>query len=1039
MLAEFYGDTLPNEGSYALWTKTDKQHHWSGSLDELTENTQDAIDNEVQGLYFATAAFNEQAAINGNKDSRTQANVLAKKCFYLDLDAGAAKFAKHGPDKVYETQRDAKVDAIRFCKETGLAPSYFVSSGEGLHLYWCLETPVSESEWSAAARKLSRLFKQCGLKEDSAVTADSARILRPIGTLHENGKEVTALQASRKLYDFDSFVQTVVSLLDEDTEDAFMDLPKKRKISAVNSDVLVEGPPKTLKRIIPKCGALADAMKAKGNVEEPYWRAMLGIIKHTVEGDAAAHKFSSGHPEYDARDTQRKLDNWKTGPTTCAEFSKYSSKCSSCPQRGVIKSPIVVGAMTNDEVHELPPEKQPAAVRAPTPTGNPWDGQIPEGFDVRNGMMVYNMPIETENEDGDTVTVYRRVPFTSTIFWLSDWSDSDSAEDNGMFVLSRWNAQTSTVRSFTYSAGLSANQQKFREEIAMKHIHTASTKGSNQAMEAYCKAQLERLLATPSREKITSRLGVFIAKDGSINAAQGEHVIKADGTIRKAIIPVGSTIQGKAQDFFIPLPEANSGEWGASVWEDTLIPKAREYVEFVKRYYAREGMEKFQFAIMAGLASPLMPFVRGDYRFGMKLPGIGITTSLYSTGTGRGKSAAMRTAVLAFGNPTSLARDQNDTTSTALGRIETLSQHGTLPVVMDEMGETKSAAVASLVSAIANGSSRVRAGQSGGTTQAQNFALSALIATNVSARDMIVAARSESKAIQARLLELNVEDVEKYSAEENEAFASDWSAVQSTAGALGAVIHLYICQLGVDRVNKLVMDSVAEARKSTSNDTNDARFQYALLGVIKVLQKILKPLDLRMFEWEVLQSTFQAAHDNGVEFVEENTMPTDGLALLNIALNGLMPNTAVTATETHRRGSITKFDDPLVQVPLKVNARHVVDLGRTYVSSTAIREWCAENKVPLSKLMSDAKIAGVAIGTYASTAPGAAKAVNLLRGMRGSTGVSVPCYAFDTNLLASKTGLTLQLAEPDTRNVVPLHRPESARGEAAPGDAAAIG
>lgn len=175
-LSTFYGDVLPPEGSYALWTKHNYHNTWFASKDELIGATQDAIDNEAQGVYFATAGFNETAAQNGDKDARTQANVTGKKCFYLDLDAGPGKLAKHGADKVYATQREAIADAVRFFKETDLPPTYLISSGEGLHVYWCLEETVSGVEWTHVARRLSRLFKQFGLKEDSAVTADSARI-----------------------------------------------------------------------------------------------------------------------------------------------------------------------------------------------------------------------------------------------------------------------------------------------------------------------------------------------------------------------------------------------------------------------------------------------------------------------------------------------------------------------------------------------------------------------------------------------------------------------------------------------------------------------------------------------------------------------------------------------------------------------------------------------------------------------------------------------------------------------------------------------
>lgn len=350
-LERFIEDTLPPEGQYALWTKTDKQHHWYGERSAVTAAVQEHIERGTQGLYFATARFTEQAAINGNKDARTQANVLAKQCFYGDFDAGATKLAKHGPEKVYATQRDGLVDLTKFCKKTGLVPTYINSSGEGLHGFWCTKEPITAQQWTPVAKRLSRLFKQEGLKEDSAVTADSARILRPVGVLHENGKTVSVLKYTGKKYDFAEFSQLVSNLLDdadEDEKDPFAGADGRFGDAAkVNGSLgdLGSYSDRTydIGRITPECATMRHVLDCKGDVEEPLWHAMLGVIKFTTEPEKLAQIYSSGHAKYDKRETQRKLDNWKTGPTSCAEFARYSSKCSTCPHKDKIKSPITFG------------------------------------------------------------------------------------------------------------------------------------------------------------------------------------------------------------------------------------------------------------------------------------------------------------------------------------------------------------------------------------------------------------------------------------------------------------------------------------------------------------------------------------------------------------------------------------------------------------------------------------------------------------------------------------------------------------------------
>jgi hypothetical protein len=127
----FLTEVLPSMGNYALWTKGDKQHYWFESVADLMAGVNARLDQ--QGVYFATAAFNEIAVANGNKGARTQANIAFLKALRLDLDAGIKKLEKHGPGAVYVTQQDA-LDSLESAVQAGLpAPSLVVSSGEGLH------------------------------------------------------------------------------------------------------------------------------------------------------------------------------------------------------------------------------------------------------------------------------------------------------------------------------------------------------------------------------------------------------------------------------------------------------------------------------------------------------------------------------------------------------------------------------------------------------------------------------------------------------------------------------------------------------------------------------------------------------------------------------------------------------------------------------------------------------------------------------------------------------------------------------------------
>jgi hypothetical protein len=1021
MLDTFFGDVLPATGFFALWDKTTKQHQWFGSQDELLQHTQAAIDGQVQGMYFATAGFAEQAAINGNKDARTQANVTAKKCFYLDLDAGEKKFAKHGAEKVYETQKDAIRGAVEFIKTTGLAPTYLISSGEGLHLYWALEEAIEPHLWTPIARRLSKVFRQHGLKEDPAVTSDSARILRPIGTVHENGSEVKPLLNRGRLYDFDTFSSLVTNLLVDEDEDVF-DAPTKKYDTSINSDVVVEGPPKSLKKIIPQCAAMKEAARVKGNVEEPYWRAMLGVVKYTVEGDEWAHFLSSGHPDYSKRDTQFKLDNWKTGPTTCAEFAKRCSHCAGCEHKGKIKSPISLGVMNNREVEALPEEKKPEAAKPPAPTGAPWDESIPAGFSVKSSgdthTLIYNMPVESKDEDGEAITIYVKVPFTHDIFWFGSWSDAAHTDDSAQVFLHKWNKRE--VQTYTLDQTLLANQQKFREFLAGKSIHTTSHKHAPKALEEYAKMQIASVKALRDMPKINRRFGMFIDSNGRISAAHGDNVITHSGEIHKAIL--SHDLRETAKALEINLPTTTEAKYDADVWDADLYPKAQRYVEFMKKYYGDERLVKFQLAAMLGLASPLMPFVTGEYVSGETLPPCGLSVSLYSQDSGKGKSHVMKAVALAYGKPSALSGDGNADTATNVYRLVKLGQMGNYPAFFDEMGSTPANDIAALVSAIANGQSRGRGTKEGGLREGVRFALVALMATNKSARELVTESSNVSNAIQLRLFELNVDDIQEFDNDLKKQYSADWADVQSCAGAFGAVIERTLCKYSAADVNKLVTTYVNRASELT--DAKQAeRFQYRGLGALLALNAILKSLNLVMFDVNALIEAFRQANALGLAYVVENTMPTEGTHLLSMALHDLTANTAVTLNETRRSRYVTAYDEPLVPVPHVVHARHVVSHRVTYVSSDALRDWCQKHKVSFSKMMHDARHSGVLNPVYPGRKVPSAS-FNLLKGMRGSTEAMVTCYCVNVLKLAQVTGETVEYDGVPTDNVVHLNQPE---------------
>ncbi|HQS32743.1 VapE domain-containing protein [Polaromonas sp.] len=354
-LAAFYSRLLPDTGRYVLFQN--KQHTFCDTLDELVAATQARIN--TQGLYYATASY-------GSEDRRTQDNALLLKTHRLDIDAGAEKFAKH-PQDAYETQRDALTALGRFIKASGLQPSLVVSSGEGLHVYYELSEPVPGHEWKPVALRLNAAGKALGLKIDAGCTADEARVLRPIGTLHKNGQHVALLKDFGVTYtnaEFDALLKPLIP-----ANEFPITLTRKPKGAAsINDDILaMNSPPASLAKVADRCSAVALMRDKGGNVPEPLWRAVIGVGKYTDDGEELVHKWSAGYDGYSAQETQDKFDRWETPPSTCAHISTLHGGCSTCKYRSKITTPKQVGhvsAPAPEETDDKPKGEVPREVMA---------------------------------------------------------------------------------------------------------------------------------------------------------------------------------------------------------------------------------------------------------------------------------------------------------------------------------------------------------------------------------------------------------------------------------------------------------------------------------------------------------------------------------------------------------------------------------------------------------------------------------------------------------------------------------------------------
>lgn len=307
-LREFLGDILGDgQGERCIFDIKTKRDHWAPDNAGLAGLVETRLDQ--QGIYFSTALFNDRS-------SRTAANVRSKRAFYLDIDAGPEKHARRA-DKAYATQSEALVALVAACKDVRIVPTYIVSSGAGLHVYFCLTEDLDVTRWRPLAQALEHKFKAAGLKVDTGVTTDRARVLRPIGTLHPSGERVKILRYTGMKYTAAELEPLLGAVAGGAQVLAFTGgSPVRGAVRPLNAEVL-DGPaegitPHTIVEL--RSALLYLASKGDGGAYEGWQRraAQLASMKGTEWEDAARGLFveySAAAPNFGGEDaTIKKWD-----------------------------------------------------------------------------------------------------------------------------------------------------------------------------------------------------------------------------------------------------------------------------------------------------------------------------------------------------------------------------------------------------------------------------------------------------------------------------------------------------------------------------------------------------------------------------------------------------------------------------------------------------------------------------------------------------------------------------------------------------------
>lgn len=588
-------DVLPSQGWICVGKLLSNGKFRNKFFETIEEADRYLSDEDARGetVYLAQAGFKTD-------ENRRQDNVLSVRSFWLDIDCGDGK--------PYPGQKEGFAALKVFCEAIGLPMPSIVNSGNGLYAHWILTDDISPGQWKAAAEMLKGLYDAHGFFADDSRTSDSSSVLRPVGTHNRkdpgNPKPVKLLRRAADI-EFDSFL----SVLEAAAKKAGVSVAPL-KAPKLNQEFIVEaaytGPPSDPQKIKEKCQQIAHIADRQEKVEEPLWYAMIGLVRHCLNGRETIHEWSCGHPEYDSRVTDSKIDQHEKadiGPTTCHTFAKLNhTGCIGCEHKDKITSPVQLGktfvpADPSIEIREEKPE-------------------LPAGFQLtQNGLVLVGE---------EPILFYDQELYVTDLAW-DESLGYETATIKHYLPFEGWN-------TFKIRSSLTNDSKNFNIAMADNHIKIVGGE-RKKAMLMYVESYMQKLQRQRKMAQLVCQMGW--KEDGRF--VLGHNVIMADGSVEPVSLAKSVPVSIEALH--------TQGE---------LAP----WVEATEIFNGR-GMEPLAFAFCAGaFGAPLMKFTGYP----------GAMVSMLGP-SGVGKTLTGTWLLSTYGKPDRLIMLKDDTKNALINRL----------------------------------------------------------------------------------------------------------------------------------------------------------------------------------------------------------------------------------------------------------------------------------------------------------------------------------------------------------------------------------
>lgn len=683
----FLQRVLPEQGMYCAFGAK------AGRVRQSFHDTVDSLTTQVQRLneqgwdsYYAISTFNDDSA-------RSQGNTAFTKVLALDVDCG--------PDKPFPTWREGLVELGKFVATMQLPKPLIIASGNGLHAYWVMDEALKPNDWQPLANGMKQAAITNQFKIDMSVPADSARILRPVGTTNTKGGGLVKLlidaQPTTQAVLYKALRNYITAAPVTARKPAFGGgvVSKLAASLATTSDI----PPGNAVVVETKCQQIHWATRNPNEVNEPFWYSMLGVAAYCMDAENVAQRWSEGHDGYSVENTLQKMQHWKnstTGPATCKRFEQERPEgCKNCKYKDKIGTPARLGVQYKE-------------IAAPTETLDTvaQEVKLPRPFK----RTADGIKINIDDSDLDVCKF--------DIYPVSYGRDDTLGYE---VVRYHWNRPHMGWQELKLrQAYLTEGHREFATALADQGI-VLNNKVQTGYFQIMLRSYMEELRQVRAMTNLYTNMGW---KENYTQFLLGDTLMRknADGSILKENVSMSTSSQRLGSELY--QSRGTTADW---VKFSSLVDKA--------------DMPAHGLALLIAFSAPLYALT------GLK----GMTISLYGP-TGTGKTIAQLWAQSVWGDPEKLHFAAKFTQNALFSRMG-LYCH--LPMTIDETTlMSGSVDVGDFLYWVSQGKDKARLSRQSEEREARSWSCPTLVSTNKSMASQLMATGMAQDAQMARLLEV---------------------------------------------------------------------------------------------------------------------------------------------------------------------------------------------------------------------------------------------------------------------------------------------